>query len=240
MDSENFDLFLVLIKLKSYLISLIDEPEPCYNNLDLTEEYLERRYPEKKKAVIDILTTNNIRTDCDIVFDEQVHEKFKIMACNNQQINLLSFLQKLEIEARDLNLNTSLRSERDEKLREIIKLLFKLAKIWNMRKEIEEDVEDYSVLQEEDVLRPEEELRLINLDKITSVSFETISVITKKYIESFIDYYFSYGGDISLKRFVTDINSIQQLVTMKYSELFRKSGLEEKWIDKLSEDIEEE
>lgn len=240
MQPETFDLFLVLIKLKSYLISLIDEPEECYNNLNLTREYFDRRYPEKKDFIIDLLEQNNIHSDCDIVFDEQVHEKFKNIVYGNNQVDLLSLLNKFEIDSGNLNDNANLRSERDEKLKQIIKLLFKLTKIWNSRKELEENVEDYAVLLEEEVLRPEEELHLINLDKITSISFETITVLTKRYIELYVDYYFSYGGDVSLKRFVNEIHLIKKLVTKKYYDLYKKNGLEEKWLNKLSNELNDE
>lgn len=239
MNAENFDLFLVLIKLKSYLISLIDEPETGCNNMELTREYLDRRYPHKTDMIIELLKQNGINSDCDIVFDESIHEKFKMIAYSNQQIDLLKLLEKFEIESANLAEN-SIRTERDEKLREIIRLLFKLVKIWNSRKEIDEDVEDYSLLLEEEVLRPEEELHLMNLDKITSISFDAITALTKKYIELFIDYYFSYGGDISLKRFINEIHMIKKLVTRRYYELFKKHGLEEKWLNKLTNEFNDD
>lgn len=234
MDTEKFDLFLVLIKLKSYLISLIDEPEACYNTLDLTNEYLDRRCPAQKDFVVHLLLENNIKTDLDIVFDETIHEKFRQIAHSNQQINLLTLLKELEIESQDLNKENNLRDERENRLKKIIQILFKLARIWNARKEIEENVEDYSILQEEDVLRPEEELHLVNLDKVTSISYETISVLTRKYIELLVDYYFVHGGDLSLKRFLKDIEQIKELVDSKYTELFKSSGLDKDSLDKIS------
>jgi len=227
MSKENFDLFLTLIKLKSYLISLVDQPEDCYKNFNITEEYLNRRCPDKREDIINLLKSNKINSDCDIAFDENIHEKFKeITTAENNVVDLPTLLDKLEIEAKNLFKDEILKSEREEKIKEILKVLFHLAQNWVARKEIESDVEDYSILEEEDVIRPEEEKKLSNLDTYNSISFNNISTLSKKYIELLTEYYFKYGGDISLVDFVNYLTNIRKVITKKYLDLFKKHGLD--------------
>ena len=77
-DKEN--LFLILLKLKSYLVSMIDEPADNYSNLKLAEEYLELKFPEKKNKIIRLLEDNNIYSDSEIAFDEKIITKFRTIA----------------------------------------------------------------------------------------------------------------------------------------------------------------
>jgi hypothetical protein len=227
MSNETFDLFLTLIKLKSYLISLVDQPEDCYKNFNLTEEYLKRRCPDKSEEIIGLLKKNKINSDCDIAFDETIHEKFKeIAASENNLVDLPTLLENLEIDSKNLFSNEVLKSRREEKLREILKVLFHLAQNWVARKELENDVEDYSLLEEEDLIRPDEEKKLSKLDTYNSVSYNNISILSKKYLEQLTEYYFEYGGDISLVEFVNYLANLKMGITKKYLELFKKHGLD--------------
>lgn len=76
MDSQKQDLFFILLRLKSYLISLIDKAENCENEFKFTEEFLERCFPEEKTEIINILEDNKIYGDCDIVFNDKIHLVF--------------------------------------------------------------------------------------------------------------------------------------------------------------------
>ena len=86
------------------------------------------------------------------------------------------------------------------------------------------------MLNDEDVIRPDEEKSLDALDDTTAKAFNTISLFTKKYIELLTDYYFTYGGDISLKDFVEDLEKTKKSVAKKYLELFQKYGLDSEWL----------
>jgi hypothetical protein len=232
MSSETFDLFLTLIKLKSYLISLVDQPEECYKNFNLTEEYLKRRCPDKSDEIVELLKKNKINSDCDIAFDETIHEKFKeIAVAENNLVDLPTLLENLEIDSKNIFTNEVLKSKREEKLKEILKVLFHLAQNWVARKELENDVEDYSLLEEEDLIRPDEEKRLSKLDTYNSVSYNNISILSKKYIEQLTEYYFEYGGDISLVDFVNYLTNLKTTITKKYLELFKRHGLDPNLMD---------
>jgi hypothetical protein len=227
MSQESFDLFLTLIKLKSYLISLVDQPEDCYRNFDLTEEYLKRRCPDRREEILELLKKNKINSDSDIAFDETVHEKFKeIAALESNLVDLPTLFEKLEIDAKNLFNQEILKTQREEKIKEILKVLFHLAQNWVARKELENDVEDYSLLEEEEVIRPEEEKKLSNLDTYNSISYNNISILSKKYIEQLTEYYFQYGGDISLVDFVNYLTDLKRVITKKYMELFKEHGLD--------------
>ena len=52
MENEKFNLLFTLLRLKSYLISLIDDPDNCGDTFQFTEEYLSRIYPEKSTEII--------------------------------------------------------------------------------------------------------------------------------------------------------------------------------------------
>jgi len=227
MNQENFDLFLTLIKLKSYLISLVDQPEDCYRNFDLTEEYLKRRCPDKRDDVLEILKKYKINSDSDIAFDETIHEKFKEIASKESNlVDLPTLFGKLEIDAKTLFNQEILKTQREEKIKEILKVLFHLAQNWVARKELENDVEDYSMLEEEEVIRPDEEKKLSSLDTYNSISYNNISSLSKKYIEQLTEYYFQYGGDISLVDFVNYLTDLKRIITNKYMELFKEHGLD--------------
>ena len=96
MSSEQFDLFLILLKLKSYLVSLVDKPETENNPFELTEEYLDRKYPDHKEEVLELLVSFKINGDADIAFDEKMHLKFKEMVkAKEGAYNLSSILETI-------------------------------------------------------------------------------------------------------------------------------------------------
>lgn len=231
MDSENFDLFFTLLKLKSYLVSLIDNPEDSGEDLIYTDEYLERKVPEMKEQIIDLLKENEIFTDADIAFNENIHLKFKEMVDAEKKVKILNeLLAELEIKSDERN-NKIIQieiwqKERAEKLDKILSVLYHLAKNWVIHKDLENKIDDYSVLDSEELLRPEEEKKLVQLGTSGAVSFDIISQLSKKYIEMLIDYYFSYGGDIPLNSFVSYLENVKEMLDERYKELFRKHGLE--------------
>lgn len=238
MSNDKNNLFLTLLKLKSYLASMIDERSDLYNNFNLTNEYLDRRLPGKKSEIISLLEDNGIYSDVEIAFDERIIFKFRAIAEKTKEnISLISLLNKLEIEAKDEVIKDEARvnfiTEREKRLGEILELLFQLATNWAVLKELEDKVDDYSILDEEEVIRPEEEKNLNALDNTTSRAFNVISDLTKKYIQKLIEYYFTFGGDIALKEFIDELEETRNEVARKYYELFKKSGLDEDWLKKL-------
>ncbi len=231
MESENSNLFFTLLKLKSYLVSLLDDPSQCDENFTYTSEYLERRLPEKKNDILSLLEDNGIYNDRDIAFNEKILVKFRSMAKEvKSSQNLVSMLTKLEIESRELNNDDRNRSEyitkREENLSKILEILFQLATNWAVLRELEDRVDNYSALNDEDVIRPDEEVNLNNLDNTTEQAFSIISDLTKKYIHLLTDYYFTYGGDLSLLSFVEELEKTKNLVSNKYADLFRRYGLD--------------
>jgi hypothetical protein len=233
MTQKRFDLLFTLLKLKSYLISLVDDQEEVVSSFQYTDEYLSRKAPDRKDEIMDLLKENGINSDIDIAFDEQVHLKFKEIAMKTISIvDLPKFLDELQIESAELKKSDTHVAEREEKLKEILGILFKIAKSWTIRKELETDVDNYSTLAEEDVIRPDEKKIVTGLGNVTSISFEQISKQTIYYLEQMIDYYFYYGGDLNLEKFLESLGQIRDLVTSKYLELFRNSGMDEEWINK--------
>ena len=231
MEQQKNDLFFILLKLKSYLISLIDDAQNCENEFKYTEEYLERCFPERKSEIINLLEENNIYGDCDIVFDEKIHLKFKEIALKaDENLNLKSMLEKFDINSEELIKNEKEKQkyvyERETSLRKVLELLFTLAKEWASHKEIENNVDNYSRLNDEELLRPNEEIKLDNLDVNASISFERIMTFTQKYLDAFADYYFRYGGDISLEKFLKDLEKLKDNVSDKYSKLLKDHGLD--------------
>ena len=77
MAYEQFDMFIILLKLKSYLISLIDDPSLSIQVLSTQKNTLLRKYPERKEEVIQLLKENKIESDGQIAFDENIQHKFK-------------------------------------------------------------------------------------------------------------------------------------------------------------------
>ncbi len=75
-DSKNNDLFFILLKLKSYIISIIDEPDTESDSFEISEEFLRRKHPEKADEILDILAMSGIKGDGEIAFDQKIHIKF--------------------------------------------------------------------------------------------------------------------------------------------------------------------
>ena len=233
MHSEQFDLFLILLKLKSYLVSLVEPGINSGNSFDYTEEYLERKYPEHKEEIMELLTKNDIQGDKEIVFDEKMHLKFKEMLKTKGIVSdLPSILEKYNIETieetlRDKTLS-EIKSAREQKLKEIVTLLLQLARNWAQRGELENNVEDFSLLEEEDLIRPDEQKELGKLDNDTTASFKVITKLSHLYFEQLIEYYFAFGGDVMLNDFVNGLDSFKLYVDNKYKDLFKNSGLNQK------------
>lgn len=231
MEPEKFDLFIFLLKLKSFLVGVIDSPEDCETDFKFTEEFLERKLPERKDELLEMLRSNNIGGDCDIVFNEKIHLKFReITQADGKNINLESVLDKLEIKTQhlvsDANIISNYQKLREEKLNSILALLFELTKSWAEHREIENQFDNYAILDEEEMIRPEEEKKLLTLDKKTLSSFRQISSNSEKYIDQMIDYYFNYGGNQNLNEFVEDIKKLGEVLRNKYVELFKKNGFD--------------
>jgi hypothetical protein len=231
MDPEKSELFFLLLKLKSYLVSMIDNSEDAGKDFYYTEEYLERRFPEKKEEIMERLVTNGINSDREIAFNEKIVFEFKKMVSfGEENTDLTSLLRKFEIEAvgieRENRERESYISERDKELNEILSNIFQLATNWALHRELENKVDDYSALSNEELIRPEEEKRYDALGKSTSVSFENISKLTEKYIYLLTDYYLKYGGDLTLIEFVAELDRVKAMVFKKYSDMFRKHGLD--------------
>jgi hypothetical protein len=229
MDNNNFNLLFVLVKLKFYILGLLDSPDknPTFY---LTEEFLERRAPEHKSEIISALKKYGINSDSEIAFDDSVVLKFREMVKKSQgHKDISEILSNFEIESKALqsSLSDEYRSEREKYLHSILDNLFQLSSNWVMLKEIENKFEDYSVLDEEDVIRPEEEEKLNVLNSNTSTSFKIITLLTTNYTGLLAEYYFNYGGDIELKEFWNNLDKIKSDIEIKYKNLFRKSGLDD-------------
>lgn len=230
MAYEQFDMFIILLKLKSYLISLIDDPSLEYTSFEYTEEYLLRKYPERKEEVIQLLKENKIESDGQIAFDENIQHKFKEIVIGPDSPQKLSeILDKFQIAAISDTLKEKIldgiKHSRQQKLKEIVSVLLQLARIWTKRNEIENSIEDFSLLDEEDLIRPEELRELGQLDHATSVSYKTISKLSEIYLEQLADYYFKFGGDVSLVQFIDSIEEFKRIVSLKYRDLFNEHGL---------------
>lgn len=143
---------------------------------------------------------------------------------------LSSILEKLNIDSIEETIKDrtieELKIVRDQKLKEIVSVLLQLARIWAKRSEIEGEFDIFSVLEEEDLIRPEEEEFLGKLGKDTSASFDSISKITHLYLEILVEYYFKFGGDVALSDFINSLEELKDLVKSKYKELFKQSGLD--------------
>lgn len=230
MAYEQFDMFIILLKLKSYLISLIDDPSLEYTSFEYTEEYLLRKYPERKEEVIQLLKENKIESDGQIAFDENIQHKFKEIVIGPDSPQKLSeILDKFQIAAISDTLKEKIldgiKHSRQQKLKEIVSVLLQLARIWTKRNEIENSIEDFSLLDEEDLIRPEELRELGQLDHATSVSYKTISKLSEIYLEQLADYYFRFGGDVSLVQFIDSMEEFKRIVSLKYRDLFNEHGL---------------
>jgi hypothetical protein len=227
---ERPDLFYILLKLRSYLVSLINNPEESEDSFTYTEEFLERRYPQMKEEVIELLLENGINSDYDIAFNEKIVFKFRDMISGTEKrTDISSLLKKFEIDSvsleRDRKRFESFKNERDKELNKVIETLFQLAANWAVHRELENKVDDYSTLSEEELIRPDEEKNYDTLGKNTYASFDKISKATEKYIHLLTDYYFKYGGDLTLIEFVEELEKIKRTVFKNYAELFKKNGL---------------
>lgn len=231
MESDKPDLFFILLKLRSYLVSLLNSPEENDNSFTYTEEFLERRYPEYKEEVIQLIISNGINNDFDIAFDEKIVFRFKDMVAGSEKrTDLPELLKKLEIESLSIESEnkkkTSYVNERERELNKVLETLFQLAANWAVHGELENKADDFSTLSEEELIRPEEEQSFDTLGRNTNTSFENISKHTEKYLNLLTDYYFRYGGDLTLIEFVTNLDKIKADVFGKYAELFKKHGLD--------------
>ncbi len=201
-----------------------------YTSFEYTEEYLLRKYPERKEEVIQLLKENKIESDGQIAFDENIQHKFKEIVIGPDSPQKLSeILDKFQIAAISDTLKEKIldgiKHSRQQKLKEIVSVLLQLARIWTKRNEIENSIEDFSLLDEEDLIRPEELRELGQLDHATSVSYKTISKLSEIYLEQLADYYFRFGGDVSLVQFIDSMEEFKRIVSLKYRDLFNEHGL---------------
>jgi len=227
MYEENFNLFFMLVKLKFYIVSMMDSPE-AGKSFYLSEEFLERRVPEKKSEILESLKTHGINSDADIAFDDSVILKFREMVREKEQhIDLSTILDNLEIGSRALSRKSTeeYRTEREKQGHAILENLFQLSSNWVLHKELENKFEDYSILDEEELIRPEEAEKLNVLNSKTSASFKIITELSTTYIALLADYYFKYGGDLQLREFWRYLEKIKKDIEIKYKELFRSYGL---------------
>ncbi len=227
------DLLITLLRLKSYLLSLIDSPSEGNDSLEYSEEYLLRKFPEQKEKIILMLKQNEIYSDAQIVFDNNIQNKFQNLVKNDfDDKNLDEILSRFGINAgRLLQLtewSTDFKEEREKHLKQLVSILIKLANEWVSRKGIEESFDDYSTLAEEEVIRPEELEQLYSLDYETGLSFSKLSTLTLIYLKLFVDYLFEHGGNISLKNFQEKLLRISNNIDVKYKNLFDQSGLTDK------------
>ena len=119
----------------------------------------------------------------------------------------------------------SMKLEREDKLKILVGHLLKLAKVWTIHNQIEAEVDDYSKLTDEELIRPDEENNLEQLTERTAESFTIISSLTHQYLELFAEYYFNYGGDIPLENFLKELEELKKFTAGKYRDLFIKHGL---------------
>jgi hypothetical protein len=210
---------------------MIDDPSMEYNGFDYTEEYLLRKYPERKEEVLELLISNKIESDAQIAFSEDIQHKFKEMIIGLESPHKLpEILDRYQIAAIQDTLKEktldNFKLIREQKLKEIVSVLLQLARIWTKRNEIENNIEDFSLLDEEDVIRPEELEELGQLDFETSVSYKTISKLTEIYLEQLADYYFKFGGDVSLMKLLDSMDEFKRVVVSKYRNLYNEHGLD--------------
>lgn len=231
MAAYQSEILLTLVKLRYFLISLIESPEECYDNFNISEEFFERRNIINGNELLEKLQDNGINNDCDIAFNKDIHNIFKIVSQDfSSNPDLKSMLEEFEIEVNEALIKedniSKFRRKREEKLNEIINILFKLAKEWSMHHEIEDSIDDFNALDDVELLRPDEEKQLDVLGDNSVYSFDIISKQTEKYIELLSDYYFKYGGDLILAGFVNDISNLKSVVAKKYSNLSKENGID--------------
>lgn len=233
MYTERSDIFIILLKLKSYLVSMIDIPENSSAGFYFTEEFLTSRFPEWKTEVMNLLRKNKIDNDSEIAFDHHIHHKFKdIVDKAYPGMDLGTILKKYEIEKTSIdkidNYLISYRSRREKKLHSIVAALIELTKLWSEHFELQRSVDDYSTLNEEEVLRPAEEYQFSKLDEKILQSFNSINLKLDEFMKLFTGYLFSYGGDFELKNLMENLDNIKSSVNESYNSLFQRHGLNDK------------
>lgn len=226
MSEGNYDLFFVFLRLKSYLISIMDDPAESNESFEITNEYLLRKYPDEAEYIISLMTEKGIVSDGEIAFDPLVHVKFKEIVkeqsggkdlpviLNSLQINMVDESTLFELEG--------MKKIRAFKLNYIIKILMQLIKTWSSHNELEKRVKDLSELSDESLIRPEETEKLEILGKKTEMSQRKIVMLTEKYLELMTDYYFNYGGNFHLHNFIDNMSGFEEKVIAKYRELINK------------------
>jgi hypothetical protein len=224
MSSDKIDLFVKLVKLKSYLVSMIDNYDESPESLYHTEEFLDLRFPEEKEEIITLLKENKIVSDREIVFDTQMHMKFKNIAEGMPKgVTLESIFEQVGINSDEFESIEAFldkyKSKREEELKNIVETLLQLAKLWVQHLEIENSADDLLALHEEDVIRPEENEEMEDVSKNSESSLMKLTAITSKYLDMLSNYYFSYGGDIQLKSFVFDLEKYIKKIEAKYKTL---------------------
>jgi hypothetical protein len=224
MSTDKVDLFVKLVKLKSYLVSMIDNYDESPESLYHTEEFLNLRYPDDKEEILTLLKENKILSDREIVFDTQMHMKFKNIAEGMPKgVTLESIFDQVGITSDEFesikSFLNSYRSKREEELKNIVETLLQLARLWVNHLEIENSADDLLALHEEDVIRPEENKAMEDVSKNSESSLMKLTAITNKYLDMLSNYYFNYGGDIQLKSFLFDLEKFIKNIEAKYKKL---------------------
>ncbi len=230
MSPDNSDLFFVLLRLKSYLISLLDDPSECDDSFELTDEYLIRKYPDEFQDIKVLLLNEGIKNDSDIAFDSNIHIKFKEIV---QKLSTVKDLPEILRETGILVNDEELEDEEIQRIKDlknfkmsyIENILVQLLRAWSIHDELEADFEDFSELSEENLLRMEESAKLDKLGRNAELSQKNIALLTEKYLELMSDYYFNYGGNVVLKTFVENVSKLDRKVKTKYNDLMIKHGL---------------
>jgi len=230
MEPENTDLFLVLLKLKSYLVSMIDSSENCDGSFNFTEEFLQRRYPDLEPKIIDLLQDQGLNDDCDIVFDENAHIKFQeIVKTEQPQLSLEEIIEKSGIDLNGIeiinNYLIKYQSARDNNLQIIVGQLFQIIKAWAHLQIAEDKFDELSTLLELDVIRKNETKELEKVGEITDSTHSRITSLSHQYLKMLSDYYFDFGGNVELKNFIDQLSLFKKDVEKKYAELFKVHGL---------------
>lgn len=230
MEHKHTDLFLLLLQLKSYLVSMIDTPEKCAGSFNFTEEFLQRRYPELEIKILDLLQEQGLNDDCDIIFDERAHIKFQeIVRAEQPQLSLEKIIEKSGIDSSGIeiinNYLSKYQSTRDRNLQIIIGQLFQIIKAWAHLQIAEEKFDELSALLELDVIRKSETEELEKVGEIADSTHSRITSLSHKYLKMLSDYYFDFGGNIELKNFIDQLELFKKDVEKKYAELFEVHGL---------------
>ena len=99
MAAYQSEILLTLVKLRYFLISLIESPEECYDNFNISEEFFERRNIINGNELLEKLQDNGINNDCDIAFNKDIHNIFKIVSQDfSSNPDLKSMLEEFEID----------------------------------------------------------------------------------------------------------------------------------------------